>query len=74
MFYVFSILERMHAEGNGSFAAGFDKLKPNGIPNQYIEHDGLVKRLWGLDGSYQRYAVMKGAKEHWKPLVRIEHF
>jgi len=72
MHYVFQILEKMFAEGNGNFAAGFDKFKSNGIPNQYVEDDGLVKNIYDLPGTFQRYAVMKGERKHWNPMVRLE--
>lgn len=65
---VLRFLNEMYGLGGNNFEQGFEKV--NGNLAQKVVSDRLAKRMLGY-GHKQKYLIMKGEREHWKPLEKI---
>jgi hypothetical protein len=65
---VMKVLEKMYKEGENDFIKGFDRINEDFI--EKVETEVNVEKLLGIKYT-QKYLIIKGEKEHWKPLIRI---
>lgn len=68
LMFVLKYLEEMYKIGENNFDLGFKRANSNLV--QKVISDKLSRRIFGYPHT-QKYLIMKGAREDWKPLEKI---
>jgi len=68
--YVIGFIENMRKIGKDSFIEGAMKIKEQLREDEYVSNNDLARLILNKEAT-QRYLVMKGRKEDWKPLEKV---